>query len=355
MKWLARILAVLVLLGAGVVALAFATALRASRPVGFQVVRVDDPGNAPLAVALWYPTESRSWPTTLLGLVLMDVAPNSPVSGQALPLVVISHGNGGGPGSHADTAMSLAGAGFVVAAPLHPGDNYLDQSAVGSSRWLPDRSRDIRSTVDYILTGWSGRDHVAAQRIGVFGFSAGALTALTAIGAEPDLSLVASHCATTQEFACTLLREANSGMLAGGDAPAPTAFVHDERIRAAVVAAPGLGFTLSPTALSHIAVPVQLWSGDADTNVPYATNTGPVREALGALVEFHAVPGARHFSFLAPCGVLGPPLLCRDGQGFDRAAFHRSFNAQVTDFFRAKLPAAAADSQPNSRDRAAGE
>jgi predicted dienelactone hydrolase len=307
--------------------------------VGFQLVRAADPEGAPLTLAIWYPTTSQPLPTTLLGLVLMDVAANAPVSGQALPLIVVSHGNGGGPGSHADTAMSLAAAGLIVAAPMHTGDNYRDDSGVGSGHWLTDRSRHIHATLDYMLTRWPGHDHIAPQRIGVFGFSAGALTALTAIGAEPDLNLVAPHCASAPEFACALLRNAHSGLLEGRDLPSPTALVHDSRIGAAVVAAPGLGFTLTPAGLSHVAVPVQLWSGEADTNVPYATNAAPVRESLSARVEFHSVPGAQHFSFLAPCGPLGPPLLCRDAQGFDRRAFHRSFNAQVVAFFQAKLPA----------------
>lgn len=338
MKWLFGVLIALVLLCAGLVAVVLSGAIGANRPVGFQLVRVADPEGAPLTVAIWYPTSVQPLPTTVLGLTLLDVAPNAPVAGRSLPLIVISHGNGGGPGSHADTAMSLAASGFVVAAPMHTGDNYRDDSSVGSSHWLIDRARHVRATLDYMLTRWPGHGHIAPRRVGVFGFSAGALTALVTVGAEPDLNRVASHCATTPEFACTLLQQAHSDLLQGRDVPSPTAFVHDRRIGAAVVAAPGLGFALTPAGLSQVDVPVQLWSGDADTNVPYASNTRPVREGLGTHAEFHAVPGAQHFSFLAPCGVLGPPLLCREPQGFDRRAFHRSFNAQVIAFFEAKLP-----------------
>jgi hypothetical protein len=35
-------------------------------------------------------------------------------------------------------------------------------------------------------------------------------------------------------------------------------------------------------------------------------NTELVRETLGSRVEFHSVAGAVHFSFLTPCGLLGP-------------------------------------------------
>ena len=246
MKWIVGVITVLVLLSTGPAAAQ--AAMRADRPVGFQVVQVTDPGGAPLTVAIWYPSATQSGPATSLGVVLMDVAPNAPVSGKALPLVVISHGNGGGPGSHADTAMSLAAAGFVVAAPMHTGDNYVDDSVVGSGNWLTDRSRHIHSTIDYMLADWPSRDHIESGRIGVFGFSAGGLTALTTIGARPDLSLIASHCADAPEFVCKLLESTHSGMVEGRDLPVPASFVLDPRVKAAVVAAPGLGFTLSPTA-----------------------------------------------------------------------------------------------------------
>jgi predicted dienelactone hydrolase len=58
------------------------------------------------------------------------VAPLAAVAGRDLPLVVLSHGGGGGYDSHYDTALALAHAGFVVAAVSHQGDTYNDQSQV---------------------------------------------------------------------------------------------------------------------------------------------------------------------------------------------------------------------------------
>jgi predicted dienelactone hydrolase len=113
----------------------------------------------------------------------MDVAANGPISGRDLPLVVISHGNGGGLGSHADLALALAAAGYVVAAPMHPGDNYADQNVVGSVSWLSGRNQQLRATVDYLLNDWQGHDRIDPQRVGAFGFSAGGFTVLTAVGA----------------------------------------------------------------------------------------------------------------------------------------------------------------------------
>jgi predicted dienelactone hydrolase len=336
-KWVRRVLVTVAVLACVFVGAALLTALRSEHPVGFQVVRATGADGKPFAIAVWYPTKAHPRPTTLLGPLLMDVAADGPIQGRDLPLVVISHGNGGGPGSHADLAMALADAGYVVAATMHRGDNYSDQSAVGSGSWLAERNQQLRTTVDYMLGTWQGRNQVDARRIGAFGFSAGGFTLLTAIGARPDLRIIATYCRDSSEFACDMLRHANSPLLESDMPVIGEAFVPDPRIKAAVVAAPGLAFTFGPAQLAEITVPVQLWSADQDANVPYASNTRLVREGLGPRVEFHSVPGAGHFSFLAPCGLLRPPAICTDPGQFDRKAFHASMNASVVAFFDAHL------------------
>jgi hypothetical protein len=45
-----------------------------------------------------------------------------------------------------------------------------------------------------------------------------------------------------------------------------------------------------------------------------------------------------HFSFLAPCLATAAPEICRDAPGFDRTAFHASFNRAVVEFFSRRLP-----------------
>lgn len=337
MKWFRRVFIVFTTLVCGLVGYALWTALRTERPVGFQITQATDTDGHPFAVGVWYPTQAQPWPTTLLGTVLMDVARNAPIAGDDLPLVVISHGNGGGPASHADLALALANAGYIVAAPMHTGDNYADQSAFGSVAWLTGRTSELQATIDYMTEHWQGHERINPEWIGAFGFSAGGFTVLTAVGAQPDLRLIANHCAESPEFVCNLLSEVKSPLLNADSPTMGATFLPDVRIKAAVVAAPGLGFTLVPSGLHPIRVPIQLWSADNDSNVPYATNTKLVREALGPRVEFHAVAGAGHFAFLTPCGLLAPPGLCADQRGFDRNAFHQSMNASVIAFFQKNM------------------
>jgi predicted dienelactone hydrolase len=335
MKWLVRAVVVLALIIFLAASYGIFTALRSENPVGFQVTRTSQGRTLPIAV--WYPTKATPRPTTLLGSVVISVAPDAAIAGQNLPLIAISHGNGGGPGSHADLALALASAGYVVAAPLHEGDNYTDESGLSSAALFNRRVEELRAAVDHMLGAWQNRDRVDAQHVGAFGFSAGGFTVLAAEGAQPDLRLIAKHCAEASEFVCDLLRQVQSPLLRADAAAALNSFVPDPRIKAAVVAAPGLGFTLNPDALARLELPVQLWSAGNDVNAPYATNSKPVREALGSRAEFHEVPGAGHFSFLTPCGILAPPRLCSDQGSFNRKSFHAQMNASVVAFFNKEL------------------
>jgi hypothetical protein len=70
---------------------------------------------------------------------------------------------------------------------------------------------------------------------------------------------------TLPELACRL-RKPGPALLSG-----PRSFAHDPKIKAAVIAAPGFGFSFAPDGLCELTTPVQLWSGEADIDVPYAT------------------------------------------------------------------------------------
>jgi predicted dienelactone hydrolase len=330
LKIVVGMVAVLALVAIAAVSSQYLNAAKPEHLVGFEELTIPDPQDKPLTVGVWYPTDSEPG-LSLIGLSAELVAKNGTVAGRNLPLIIVTHGSGGLYSSHSDTALALASAGFVVAAVTHTGDNAQDDRYVGTPRWLIDRPRHIHLVLDYMLSAWTARREVDPARVGVFGFSAGGFTALVSIGGVPDLANIVAHCAAQPEFACTLLKELPSN-------PVPaTTWVHDPRIRAAVIAAPGYGFAFDPNGLSQVTAPVQLWNGVEDRNVPYETNEAVVRRLLPTPPEYHAVPGAAHFSFLAPCPSWLFLPICKDAPGFDRAAFHRDFNRAVIAFYRREL------------------
>lgn len=67
-----------------------------------------------------------------------------------------------------------------------------------------------------------------------------------------------------------------------------------------------------------------------------AWNTANLRRELPRPPEEHVIQGAGHFDFLPPCTAAlaqQAPQICASAPGFDRAAFHRELNAEVTKFF----------------------
>lgn len=150
------------------------------------------------------------------------------------------------------------------------------------------------------------------------------------------MAAIADHCKREHEFICKALAHVKSPLLTTANGAGT--FSADPRIAAAVVAAPGLGFTFADGGLTSVRVPVQVWSGERDDTVPFATNTRVVKEGLGGLAESHQVPGAAHLSFLAPCGLLKPAAICTDPEGFDREASHAVMNAAIIRFFDTHLP-----------------
>jgi predicted dienelactone hydrolase len=248
-------------------------------------------------------------------------------------VVVISHGTGGALSSHYDTALALAEAGFVVAAVTHTGDNYRDHSKAILA--LPNRPRHITRVLDYMLGAWPQRARLDPDRVGIFGFSAGGFTALVAIGGKPDLRRMGAHCVQhPDEWGCRYAREQ------GNPTPANGNWVRDARIKAAVVAAPALGPDFDAERLADVQVPMQLWRAADDEVLAHPWHAQAIYDALPSKPDYRVVPNAGHFVFLAPCSAALAqiaPDICRDPPGFDRAEFHRTFNAAVAAFFEQHL------------------
>ena len=304
--------------------------------VGFQTAAVPDPPGAPLEVGIWYPADG---PRTdqRLELFTQKVAAGAPVAGSGRPLVVISHGTGGSLSGHYDTAIALAEAGFVVAAPAHTGDTYQDQSR---TLLLAERPRAIHAAIGYMLEDWSGRGAIDPGKVGVFGFSLGGFAALVAAGGVPGMAKVAPYCAGHPSVFTCQVYQRGGATDQGGPSGVGGDWIADRRIGAAVVAAPALGFTFSRDGLSGVTIPVQLWRAEDDHILPSPDYAEPVRDALPATPDYRVAAGADHFDFLAPCSAAlasVAPAICQEAGGFDRAAFHEAFNRDVVSFFAASL------------------
>ncbi|MBX2839367.1 MAG: hypothetical protein KTR35_21100 [Gammaproteobacteria bacterium] len=306
---------------------------------GFQQIRVDDPGQGNLTVGLWYPTSEAppSEPNTEYGL---PVALNADIEDANGGLILISHGFGGWYAGHADTAIALADAGFIVAAPTHTGNTWSDMSS-SVDQWVLDRPRHISRVIDSVLADEVLASHIDSANIGVYGFSAGGLTAMSLIGAVPDMSRAKEFCAQREvEFACD--QGLVDQMLKARMSELPkSAWGADSRIAAAVISAPGLGFAYTRESLADVVADVQLWSGELDDSVPTEFNAAYIADLLPNPSETHWIEKANHFAFMTvSCREefkQNDPeeysIVCGDAEGFDRYQFHNEMHQEMVRFY----------------------
>jgi predicted dienelactone hydrolase len=286
-----------------------------------------------LAGAIWYPCKGEPKHVALGKLaVAADFSligvKDCPVTGAKLPLVIFSHGRSGWFGANHDTAEALADAGFVVAAINHPGDNGNDPSRSENLSVWASRPVDMVRLLDFMLHDWKDKAVLDPARIGFFGFSKGGYTGLVLMGVTPDFGRFAKFC-KEKTGACEQLHS-------GEAAPNPP---HNARIKAAVIVDPA-SVVFTRDNLAAIKIPLQYWRSElGGPGVGDGSGTARIANSLPGKPDSHAMP-AGHFAFLAPCSpelATAIPRICTDVPGFDRAAFHRDFNASVARFFREHL------------------
>ncbi len=287
-----------------------------------------DAGGPALNGAVWYPCAQPAGMADL-GKISLPGVKDCPLPDKKLPLVVMSHGRTGTFAGHHDTAEVLADAGFMVAAINHAGDTSSDLSRTDDLSIYVSRPNDIKRLVDFMLATPAFASSIDRERIGLFGFSRGGYTALAVIGANPDWANVTERCKEIKTHVCEQIRAKEF----------PGSVTHDPRIKAAVIADP-LSVFFTADSFGDVRIPVQLWASEFGGDGVQPHSVDIVDKNLPTKHEYHVVANAGHFAFLAPCPpvlVAQLPYICKDAGDFDRAAFHRQFNADALAFFQARL------------------
>jgi predicted dienelactone hydrolase len=303
-----------------------------AQAAGFGMIEVpadaDDPA---ITGAIWYPCSEPTGAVELDGQTIAGTK-DCPIEGEHLPLVVISHGSLGAYFDHHDTAAALADAGFVVAAISHRGDNIPTFNDAADPSVMFERPRAIMRLIDFMLSGSPAAARIDRERIGFFGFSAGAATGLELAGADPYWAVYLCRFSPAIRTCASTMGQSFEAK------PHPV----EPRIKAAVFVDPP-AMWLVPESIAKVHLPVQLWAsqegGRGQPNFAVTPEgVAALDQGLPGPHEYHVVPNAWHFAFIL-CGpsISAVPGLCADAPGFDRAAFHDRFNAEVVRFFRSQF------------------
>ncbi|MCG7393363.1 dienelactone hydrolase family protein [Microvirga sp. ACRRW] len=320
----------------------------ATETVGFRTLSVLAPERgSDLSVSVWYPA-GEGGQITLVGdnLLFRGVAAMrnaSPTEGR-LPLVLLSHGSGGNAPNLSWLASHLAGQGFVVAAPNHPGSTSGDAAQASTIR-IWNRPADMSAVLTAIMTDATFGVRIDPDRIGVVGFSLGGHTALALAGARADAETYASYCegnAAGPECAWFVRGGVNFRAL---DKERFNRSNLDERIKSVIAVDPAMAQAYRPESLAAIAVPTHIINlGRPGWIIPAVEGSKLARSIPGG--GYDAVPDASHFSFLGECKPEGPELLkaegdedplCEDGGARPRAAIHAQLADRIAAIFSRDL------------------
>ncbi|GFK95542.1 hypothetical protein NNJEOMEG_03408 [Fundidesulfovibrio magnetotacticus] len=303
--------------------------------VGLRILSCPATDGQPMQAAVFYLAQAPADGFTSFGPVRAAAVREAPPLPGRRPLVGLSHGNAGSMLSHHDTASALARAGFLVVCPMHPGDNFRDQSRLGSPALFLNRPGEVSAALDAVMRDPLFASLADPERLGAAGFSMGGYDVLVLAGARPDFQLADAYC----ERPGALGFCANRRAIAATELP--PGGLADPRLRAVAAMAPMDAF-FSGRSLSTLGCPVLLFAAERDEAVRPAGELERLLPSFPPGTRLHAVAGAGHFVFLAPCGpeqAKAVPRLCQDPEGVDRQAVHEALHAELIDFFTRHLGA----------------
>ncbi|MCB9730175.1 MAG: hypothetical protein H6744_12780 [Deltaproteobacteria bacterium] len=267
-----------------------------SLSVTYQPAGVPEPRTFKLA--LWYPTTDTEGPDAIyLGIfaddgAIADASLAPPAVGTTYPLHVHSHGHLGYAGASPSLFHHFASHGWVVAAPEHTGNTTLDAKVERPTSMFFLRSFDVSAALD-ALRDLPATDplagHLDTEHVIMSGHSFGGYTTFASVGAAFDMPSIEAGCAQDKGpgGACTA---AEIEVFRQG--------TRDPRVVAAIPMAAGNRAMFGDAGYSHVAVPILMMTGDADTSVPDATEGDPIFAALaGKDVTRVSIAGGCHQVF----------------------------------------------------------
>ena len=326
---------------------AAATELESAYQVGRISARyTDEERSRPLLIEFWYPTtdsfdepivESKE-PEIFRSVPSIE---NASVADGRFPLLVFSHGTGGGRYSQAWLIERVVKAGYVAVSVDHFGNTHDNKIPREFLKWW-ERAIDVQFVLSAVLGDGRFAAHIDADRIGGVGHSLGGYTQIALAGGQVDRLAPGVPKKLPPEFPKT-----DEKIDYATDAELNASFakynerVKDERLRAFFVMAPAIGFGFyQPEQTAAIDAPIFIVSGKGDKETPIKKNA-LVYDRLISSSQVHLF-GKRvgHYVFLGEATKFGrkvAPFVCKDHRSVDRAEIHEQTTELMLAFFAEHL------------------
>ena len=307
---------------------------------------------AAMPITVIYPTAAVASLQSLGPFQIKAAMGAAPVRGNGR-LIILSHGTAGSAITSFDLASTLAAAGFVVASPQHPGDNWRDQKLAGPESWKL-RPGEVSKTIDAVMADPRFATLLDASKVGVHGMSAGGVSALAQAGGQWSMASLVRHCGANLKadagFCLFGLRTAEerekraqsfvdtSNLPASLETLEPVA--RDARVAAVALSVP-LAAIFTSESLAAIRIPVGIVEASQDDVLVPQFHSSRVLKTCGNCKAIDVLTGANHFDVLSPWPeAIGRPMADQGGGAFgskfDRARLPASYQ-RIAMFFQEHL------------------
>jgi predicted dienelactone hydrolase len=332
-------------LTAGATATAYAAETIGVREI---TIATHEPGRS-LRTFVWYPATSGGT-KVLLGdnpvFIGTEAYKDAPIESGKHPVIIVSHGSGGNAAGLGWLTTKLAAAGYIVAAPNHPGTTSGDSDPKRTVE-LWHRPADLSVTLDTLLADPAWATSIDPDKVGALGFSLGGYDVLALAGAEQRRKEFAAYCFSNAQATlgvCHWIEKGGVDLTALD--PRFETNHRDDRFKTIVAVDPALTPSYDDASTSAIKLPVQFVNEGTPASTPGIVETHHLNQLIPSS-RLDRVPDAVHFSFLGICkpnGVqileeMGDDPICTDAGGRDRAALHADMIKSISGFLSETLPA----------------
>lgn len=311
-------------------------------PVGFQTFEVDMPHHGRTATtAVFYPSAGGGRAELFADNAVfhgIELQHDAEIAKAKHPIVLMSHGMGGGIRPMAWLGAGLAKRGALVIAVKHPNSSWGDfDMTKGVQHWT--RPLDMSRALDYVLGLPELAEQADTSRVLATGFSFGGWTALSLGGARSNHAGFVKACTEhrAEMSVCDrLLSEPVN--LADQDKALWQKSYSDARVTQVVAIDPGLVWGATDQDVVEMVSNVSLIGlGTDGTQLKDADFNESGFGALLPDANITVMAPAMHFTAMPLCKPAGAAILeaekddpvCTDPEGTDRAAVHQAIVSTI--------------------------
>lgn len=302
--------------------------------------------NRPVVTELWYPTADtlKAADKHFSPFLRQATVQNGKLPTGKLPLILLSHGTGGGRLTLEWLAQAIANSGCMVAAVDHYGNTYDHKIPLEFVKpW--ERPLDISFAITSLLNMPDIGPLIDQRKIGAAGFSFGGYTMIALAGAQLDFDQARNYYKTIgrkeleiPEFPGLVKLLDDSSLIAGSRHVPP---LKDKRIKAFFSISPALGFGfIRKQQVADVTGPLYIVGSQSDSIAPVKTNARHYHRLIPKST-YTELPGkVGHYVMLAEAidaVKKEAPIYFTDDISINRHAVHLKVDSLAFGFFRKEL------------------